>query len=477
MKTTNKTIMEEENVMKSIKLGLAAIIIAMGSYGYYRFFSSADSTEPTWLVVFLFIIIETAILTMTTMHFSSALKQTKSVGAGLFMAITVMWLISGVGIDQTIWGMVESKYHAVKLDETAVIADKETETLLSKRITQLQSQQIQYKNEVFALEKSKSKVQKAYDKTVRQLKDIIWYNGKRCDLSTDCTARKNIAQNALNLVKQELDDYTLSIKTIKENIIANNKSIAKAKSNTESIIQNRVEFEKRNRVTLENKKEEALVHVKLMDLLNILGLKIETPERAYVMLLSFVIYPIYILFIAFVSSNTQEMKSMRQKLQLDKLQEATGAQKNNTAFKALMVIAGYLRKIIGYLISTRARKVVVKEVEIEVEVSKEVEKIVYKDGKEIVKVEIEVPHVIEKEIIVEKIVERPVIEKEFITIPADIDLNEFNKIAGYGNVPTSLSDYLNQIKSSAESDSNRTKNRSDVEEYINTTTTPNTKVA
>lgn len=446
MKTTYEKMLTEANIMASIKYALAIIIIAMGSYGYHRFFSSIDSTEPIWLVVFLFIIIETAILTMTTMNFSSTLKQTKSVGAGLVMAISVMWLISGVGIDQTIWGMVESKYHAVKLNETAVIADKETETLLSKRITQLQSQQIQYKNEIHALQESKSKAKKAYDKTVRQLKDIIWYNGKRCDLSTDCTARKNVAENALNLVKQELHDYILSIKTIKENIIANNQSIAKAKSNIESIIQKRVEFEKHNRVTLENKKEEALVHVKLMDFLNnILGLKIETPERAYVMLLSFIIYPIYILFIAFMSSNSPEMKSIRQKEQVKKLQEDTDSQKSNTAYKALMIIAGYLRKIIGYLISTRARKVVVKEVEIEVEVIKEVEKIIYKDGKEIVKVEIEVPHIIEKEVVVEKIIEKPIIEKEFITVPVDINLNELNKLTGYGSTPKDLEEVLKKI--------------------------------
>ena len=446
MKTAYKNIVTEANIMTSIKYGLAIVIITMGSYGYHRFFSSTDSTEPIWLVVILFIIIETAILTMTTINFSTTLKQTKSVGIGLAMAILVMWFISGVGIDQTIWGMVESKYHAIKLNENAVLAEKETETLLSKRIAHLQSQQVQYKDQIIALQKGKSKAKKAYDKTARQLKDIIWYNGRRCDLSTDCTARKNVAENALNLSKQGLDDYILSIKSIKENMIVNNQSIAKGKNNIESIVAKRVEFEKHNRVTLDNKKEEALVHVKLMNFLNnVLGLKIETPERAYVMLLSFVIYPIYILFIAFMSSNSSDMKKRREQVQAEKLKRELATKDNDTSYKALMIVAGYLRKIIGYLISTRTRKIIVKEVEKEIEVIKEVEKIIYKDGKEIVKVEIEVPYIIEKEVIVEKIIEKLIIEKEFITVPADINLNEFNKIAGHGSTPKDLEEILRKI--------------------------------
>ena len=40
----------------------------------------------------------------------------------------------------------------------------------------------------------------------------------------------------------------------------------------------------------------------------------------------------------------------------------------------------------------------------------------------------EVPHIIEKEVMVEKIVKVPIIEKEFVTVPIDINLNELNKL-------------------------------------------------
>jgi hypothetical protein len=456
MTTLYKNIVTEENVMKSIKILLAVVIIAMGSYGYHRFFASADSTEPIWLVVVLFIVIEAAILAMTTINFSSALKQAKSIGVGLIAAISVMWLISGVGIDQTIWGMVESKYHNVKLSESSVMADKETESLLTARITSLENEQKSYKDDIIRLENGKIKAQKAYDKTVRKHKDTVWYDGKNCDLSADCTSRKIVAENAVSLAKQNLEDYILNIKMVRENIILNNQRITKFKNNIEAIVNKRVEFESNSRVALDNKKEEGIIHVKLMNFMNnILGLQIETPERAYVMLLSFIIYPIYILFIAFMSSNSPEMRKLRQKelAQRAKKELAKKSRKNkNTVYKALMVLASYLRKIIGYLISTRTRKVITKtvEVEIEKEVEKEVEVIVYKDGKEIVEVEIEVPHIIEKEIVIEKIVKVPVVEKEFVTVPADINLNELNKLTGHGTVPKDLKDILRKINDGME---------------------------
>ena len=446
MKTAYLTLMTETNIMKFIKLLLALVIIAMGSYGYHRFFASEGSSEPIWLVVILFIVIEAAILTMTTIKFSTALKQAKSIGVGLTAAITVMWLISGVGIDQTIWGMVESKYHTVKKSESAMLADKETEALLFNRIKDLESQQALYTNEITQITKIKLQTQGAYDITARQLKNVIWYGGKRCDLSTDCTARKVVAQNALHLKKQELDDYTLTIKSLKQNALQTTINLEKSREKIEAIVAKRVDFETNNRLTLNNKIEEGIVHVKLMEFMNsVLGLQIQTPERAYVMLLSFIIYPIYILFIAFMYSNSVEMRDFRQKEQ-DIAQKKFITQienrKQNNNFSILIT---YLRKIIAYQISTRKRKVITKEIPKIVEVIKEVDRIVYKDGKEVVKVNVEVPYIIEKEVVVEKIVEKLVVEKEFITVPADIDLNELNKLTGHGSVPKDLEDVLRKI--------------------------------
>ena len=107
-----------------------------------------------------------------------------------------------------------------------------------------------------------------------------------------------------------------------------------------------------------------------------------------------------------------------------------------------------LKKIAIYLIKTRKRKVAIKEVEVEKEV--EVIKEVYKDGKEIVKVEVEVPHIIEKEVVVEKIVEKPVVEKEFVVIPADVDLNKLNEITGNQTKPITLDELLKNIPLSKE---------------------------
>ena len=455
MTTTYENILTEHNMMKVIKYALALVIIAMGAYGYDRFFNGANSSEPVWFVVILFIVIEGAMLMMTTISFSSTVQQTKKISFALSLAILTMWLVSAVGIDQTIWGMVESKYHKVKLSETSILAEQETENLLKKRIVKLHKEQTRLKDETVSLEDSKLKSQKAYDKNARQVKDIIYYNGKRCDTSIDCSARRVVGENALNIAKQNLDAYILNIKMTQENIAENNQKIIKARDKVEEIVAKRVEFEKQNRVVLNNKKEEALVHVKLMNFLNnVLGLNIETPERAYVLLLSFIIYPIYILFVAFMSSNSPERKKIRQRELSEKLKRDIEASKlrrsKNTVYKALMLIAKYVRKSIGYLIATRRRKVITKEIEIEVEVIKEVEKIVYKDGREIVEIEIEVPHIIEKKIVIEKIVKVPVIEKEFVTVPADTNLNELNKLTGHGSIPKDLQDVLRKINEGME---------------------------
>ncbi len=182
-----------------------------------------------------------------------------------------------------------------------------------------------------------------------------------------------------------------------------------------------------------------------MDLFNLFFKgKITTPERAYVMLLSAVVYPIYILFVIFVSMNTPKNKEKRaQKQQLKEQEIAQRKKDKKTTYDAVMLFVGMLKKIVVYLIKTRKRKVAIKEIEVEKEV--EVIKEVYKDGKEIVKVEIEVPHIIEKEVIVERIVEKPIIEKEFVVIPADVDLNKLNEITGNTAKSKDLDEFLETI--------------------------------
>jgi len=449
MDATNQTKLPEEYILKYVKYAFALIIIVMGAYGYHRFFVSDTAGAAVWFVVLLFAIIEIAILTITTIKFSSWVKQEKTVGYGLAFAILLMWLISGVGIDQTIWGLVENKYHSVALQAKNVDAQKESEQHLHAIIKQLQSQKQSNAKEIEKLLNLKIQTQKLYNKKERRLRDIIYYNGNRCDLSVDCSARKKVGENALDLTKQELDAISRNIKQLRKKRNNLDAQIENANQKIDTIVSNRVAFEAKNRVTLDNKEEEAIVHVKLMEFINhIAGLHIKTPERAYVMLLSFVVYPIYILFIAFVASNLQEMKAVRAKQQ---------EEMRNKKSPSLVLIAQYLKKLLYYIIKTRIRKVKEIEVEKEVEVIKEVEKVVYKDGKEIVTVE--VPHFIDKEVVVEKIVEKPIIEKEFITIPADVDLNEFNKLTNHGSIPQDLAEVLKKYNLSSKQGANDDKYR------------------
>ena len=43
------------------------------------------------------------------------------------------------------------------------------------------------------------------------------------------------------------------------------------------------------------------------------------------------------------------------------------------------------------------------------------------------------------------IIEKPIIEKEFVVVPADVDLNEFNKLSNSGSIPKDLSEILRKM--------------------------------
>jgi len=412
---------KDMNINTIVKNSLAFIIIAMGAYGYHKFFSSEDNTSVViWLFIALFVVIEAAILLMISKSFSNTIKEQGTVGFGLSLTLLTMWMISAVGIDQTIWSMVESKYYIVKQDATAVEADREKEQLLISKIIDAQANKNLAQLKIKQLTREKVTLQKNYDKTTRKLTDTIWNSGKRCDISVDCSARKEVAQNALTLAKDNLSIASLSMKLAKNDVLINTNIIVKLNSEKEEIILRRVTFEKKNGVTFENKEEEALIHVGLMNLMNkIFSLNIETPERAYVMALSFVVYPIYILFVLFVSTNTPDMLELRRK-----------KQENEKKFSVLVLIGSYLKKLVIYTIKTRTRKIRVEEKEVIKEVIKEVETIVHKDGKEIVEIKIKEPHIIEQEKIVIQTVEKPVIVKEYVIVPAGTDLTILDELTG-----------------------------------------------
>ena len=430
--------------LKLAKYALAAMIIIMGAYGYNHFFSSASTPIASWMIVALFIVIEIVILLITTVKFEDSAGYGSKFSFGLLVAFVLMWIISFVGIDQTIWSLLEAKYHQVQQQEAAIDAKKATQIKLQYSKKDLEKYLSQYQQELTDLQQEIALSKKDLDKKYRHFNDTVYNNGLMCNTS-DCLARKSNAQNAINisdaLLKEKLDNKKALHKKIKQT----EEKVLNYTNKIESIIEDEEQFQTQNSLTLKNKQEESLLHVRIMDLLNLFFKgKITTPERAYVMLLSGVVYPIYILFVIFVSMNTPQNKEKRaQKQQLKEEEMAQRKKDKKTIYDAVMLFVAMLKKIVIYLIKTRNRKVAIKEIEIEKEV--EVIKEVYKDGKEIVKVEVEVPHIIEKELLVEKIVEKPIIEKELIVIPADVDLNKLNEITGNTTKPKDLDKFLEAI--------------------------------
>lgn len=427
--------------LKFAKYALATMIIIMGAYGYHHFFSSEFTPVASWMIVALFIVIEIVILLMTTMKFEDSADYGKKFSLGLIAAFILMWIISFVGIDQTIWSLVEVKYHHVQQQKSVIDAKKKTQFILQRNKKEMQGSLDKYKKELAELQQQITIAKRDLDKKYRHFNDTVYNNGLMCD-TQDCLARKANAQNAINisneLLQEKLDDKKVlfnKIKTAEDKVAHYTQAI-------ETITKDEEHFSKQNSLMLKNKQEESLLHVRIMDFFNLIFKdKITTPERAYVILLSLVVYPIYILFVIFVSMNTLQNKEKRAKIQLQKEQK-------KRSYDALMLIVSMLKKVVIYLIKTRKRKIVIKEVEVEKEV--EVIKEIYKDGKEIVKVEVEVPHIIEKEIVVEKIVEKQIIEKEFVVIPADVDLNKLNEITGNQTKPKSLDEFLEAIEQSRE---------------------------
>jgi len=440
-----KTFLENLTFAGAIKIVFASVIILMGAVGYYRFFHSEEIGAALWLMIALFVTIELAILYITTEAFSSTLTHGRGISISIAFGITMMWIIATVGIDQTIWGLVEDKYHGVKIEKTRIEADKQREQWLQIEVKKLEQGNSNIQAEIQRVDDLKQKALKLYSKKENRLRDVVWNSGKMCS-NADCLTRKKSAENAVELAKTELESHNIVLQTLREKFAHNQNKIMKNQSDIDIIVANRVAFEKMHQVNLDNKHEEALVHEPIMNFFNGLGLNITTPERAYVLLISMVVYPIYMLFIAYLAYNSP--KKIAQRKRLEAKQQAKNRKRTNVLIAPLNKIAEMLKKVVIYLIKTRKRKVLVKEIEVEIIKEVEVEKIVYKDGKEVVKVEVEVPHIIEKEVVVEKVVEIPVIEKEFVIVPESIDLNELNKIAKTGSIPKHLKDILEEIRDS-----------------------------
>ena len=438
--------------LEKIKWAFAGIIIVMGAYGYFRFLYTPGSGEPVWMVMFLFVIVEAVVLVITTKKFSDVVAYEKRMGVMLFFAYIFMILVSGTGIDQTIWGMVEAKYKASKQSALAVQADAHTQTHLQTRAADLKLQLETAQAQLASLREEKEQTVMLYGKHERTLRDVIWYNGNRCDRSSDCMARKEVAQKALELSNNELTHITNAVGAQSQKIALLEQELLQTVAQEEAIIARRVEFEKEHRLTLENKVDEAIMHNIIMEGFNtFLPQKIETPERAYVLLLSFMVYPMYLLLLYFIARNTPEAIIQRQQRE-----QALLAARNMS--KKPRGVAALLRKTIGYLIATRKRKIAEIEVIKEVEVVKEVENIVYKEGKEIVEVE--------------RIVKVPMIEKEFVVIPADVNLNSVNELTKSGSTPADLMEILKRMRGDAPKEETPKEKKETQEETLIEETTP-----
>ena len=440
MNTTNNNSLKYK-ILVGIEILFVLIIIIMGGYGYNHFFSSEFSSYYVWMIIGLFVIIEFTMIAMTTMVFSSSVKQNRSIGISLFIAMIMMWLVSGVGIDQTIWSMVEKKYKSVETNKALYMSNIQIQKSLEKKLTYLKQLQNTNNQDLKRFELQVQDAQKLYNKNTRKLNDTIWNNGRKCN-TKDCISRKNVAQNSLDLSQKVLNTKLYAVKTTQEKISNTNDNIRDVQIKLDDITQKNAIFNRNNQVVLKNKASESLMHIGLMNAMNkYLNLDIKEPQRAYVLLLSFIVYPLYILFESFVASNSQEMIEKRKKEQEEKIKEKQ-KNKNNSVKILLELINNNIKKLIKYLITTRKRKVITKEIEKEVEVIKEIEKEVYKDGKEIVKVEVEVPYIIEKEVLVEKIVHKPIIQKELVLIPEGYDINRLNKLVGNTMKIKNLNDVL-----------------------------------
>jgi len=368
--------------LKLAKYALALMIIIMGAYGYHHFFSSELTPIASWMIVALFVVIEVAILLMTTVKFEDNAGYVKKFSIGLAVAFALMWIISFVGIDQTIWSLVEDKYHHVQQQEVAIKAKTQTQNKLIQDKTELEKTLAKYHQQLDTVEKQVENAKRDLDKKYRHFNDTVYNNGLMCD-TQDCLARKSNAQNAINVSNELLQEYMENKKTLLKKIKTSEDKISHDTDKIAQITTDQEHFSKQNSLTLKNQQEESLLHVRIMDFFNIIFKgQITTPQRAYVILLSLVVYPIYILFVIFVAMNSPQNKEKRAKIQQQKEQELVKRQSDKTrAYDAVMLFANMLKKVAIYLIKTRKRKIAIKEVEVEKEV--EIIKEIYKDGKEI----------------------------------------------------------------------------------------------
>jgi len=425
----------EEIILGIVKYTFACVIVTLGAIGYFRFFNDGGWSFSMAVIIFLFIMVEVAIMTITTVKFSSHIKQHKSINAFLYLSIFVMWIIAGVGIDSTIWHLVEDKYKVVKQDKVALQANTIRLSNLQQQLSGFKKQRDLLTTRQTKLENQKSAMLKDIKKYDRNIRGII-FSVADCSASQDCQDRKKSALQNKDIALNTLTEYNANLNSLQSDLKENKISSKKIQLKIDDIKNKEANFKKQHGVTVDNQKAESVTQLWLMHLLNkLFQTDLTNPKRAFVMILSFVVYPIYILFVAFASSNSQEMRQLRA-IEQEKKRKSTPKRSDN--------IINFLKKVIIYLIKTRHRKVKTVEVEVEKEVKVEIEKLIYKDGKEIVKVEVEKPVIIEQEKIVEKIVQVPVVEKEYIIVPAGTDLNRLNKLSSSGIVPKELSKMLKE---------------------------------
>lgn len=296
------------STLKIVKYALAFMIILFGAYGYFHFFSSDLTPVSSWLIVALFVVIEIAILLMTTVKFEESIGYGVKFSFGLVAAFLMMWLISFVGIDQTIWSLVESKYYHVQQQEATINAKTNTQNKLIKEKSQLESRLKELQSQLSTVEKQVENAKRDLDKKHRRFNDTVYNNGHMCD-TVDCLARKDNALNAIEVSKELLAEYMQNKKTLLTKIKKTEEKIAQDMEAIAQITKEQERFTEQNALALKNKQEESLLHVRIMDFFNLIFKnQIKTPERAYVILLSLAVYPIYILFVYFVGMNSPQNK-------------------------------------------------------------------------------------------------------------------------------------------------------------------------
>ena len=432
----------EEQVLNTIKYTFAFVIVTMGAIGYYNFFNNGSLSPTMLLIILMFVMVEVVIIAITTIKFSSSIKQHKSINIFLYMGIAVMGLIAGVGIDNNIWHLVEEKYKQVKQADVIVKADEINLLNLKKQLFIIKNQKDTLIKRQNKIENQKIATLKDIKKYDRNLRGII-FSVAKCTESEDCKDRKTSALQNKEISMNTLTGYNTNLNDLRIELSDNKKQYLNVQLKINTIKNTQIEFEKKHRLTVDNQKSESVTHMWIMNFFNdVFKTNIDNPQRVFVMILSFVIYPIYILFVMFAASNSVEMKEERKVLQEKNKKERT------ILLNVIKIMNGLLSKVIIYFIKTRNRKVKIIETEIEKEVEIEVEKIIYKDGKEIVEIEVEKAIIVEKEKIIEKIVHVPMIEKEFIIVPAGTDLNALNKLAKSGIVPEDLSKILENTQDS-----------------------------